>query len=525
MSPQNNWVPRRDEEGPKVIREIRVKADLAVPGQGKGGLVAAKGHTRCQPPEKKGRTRPGVKTSTKEQEPCSKDSRGDESGPSDLTPVDGDQPHRSNDVPRWFDRSDLNSNREDCLLDGAYHRGQFGISTSAGSERPEITAGVDHQRNRIPHNRNLPDMRGLTLDQENQHRRSEDHIEKFSQIGESSGVDDWRLRKGGGRDHLGRSDSLSESHNWRLTRKNKSSDQESSRYNNRRKKSGHERGHPDRLGNFSKSQNWRDTSTFNSSGREISRFKNWRFKVDHERHQLSRTDQLCNSQNWRVPSNNGRSTQESSWCNNWCFKGDQGRDQQNRSEHLSNSQDLRDARANRRSGPPNARSNCEWRNHQSKTSRRNNRQCNNNALQSVEDTSDSENWHAVKERKQLVQKILNLDSEKWRIRPNCYRSDCKHEKWPSGEYRDRNQSDRSGVKPKGDAREVIKKRLLAKDSKAEMEKVTVENTRTKDLARLLQGETSNQQLSNWIQVSSQWDLSRAVKTLKAHEPCNRCWCV
>lgn len=311
------------------------------------------------------------------------------------------------------------------------------------------------------------------------------------------------MRKDGERDHLDRADCLSESHNWRVTRKNKRSDLESSRYTNWHRRRAHEKDHLDQFGNISKSQNWRETTTFKGSGREISRYNHWRFKVDHGRHHLDRPDQLCNSQNWRVTSNNESSNQDSSWYNNWRFKGDHEGDQQNQSEHLSNSQDLRGVRAKRRSGPSNSRSKCEWRNHPSKTSHRNNRQCNNNTFKRVEDTSNYENWDAINERKQLVQKILNLDSEKWRIRPDRYRSDCGFEsdKWPCREYQDRNQSDCVAVKHKWDAREVIKRRLDAKDSKKEMEKPTVENNVTKDLTRLLRGETSNQQLTDWIKVS------------------------
>lgn len=477
-----------------MLRQIHVKADLALPGQGKGGLISEKGDPRCQRQEKKGMTNPDDK-------PPTKDSRGDESEHSDLTFADGYQSHRSDNVPQWFERSDLSSDHEDCLLGSAHLRGQFEIFTiadqsqrssgdSTGSEKPELTARADSRRNRIPHS-HQSDKRDLTFDRENWHLRGDDHIEKLGRYGESSGGDDWRFRRGGDRDHLDRSDSLSESQNWRVTRKNKSSDQESSSYNNWRRRRAHERDHLDRFGNFSK-------STFKSSGQENSSYNNWRFKVDHERHHLDRSDHLCNSQNWRVTSNN-----RSSWYNNWRFKGDHEGAQQNRSEHLSNSQDLRDTRANRRSGPSNARSNCEWRNHQSKTSQRSNRQRNNNTFKRVEDTSSSENWHAVNERKQLVQKILNLDSEKWRIRPDRYRSDCNFESEtrPHSEYGDRNQSDRLAVKHKLDSREAIKKRLGAKDSEKEMEKVTVENNMTKDLTRLLRGETSNQQLTNWIQVS------------------------
>lgn len=61
--------------------------------------------------------------------------------------------------------------------------------------------------------------------------------------------------------------------------------------------------------------------------------------------------------------------------------------------------------------------------------------------------------------------------------------------------------DRVAVKQKLDAREVIKKRLVAKDSGQEVEKVTVETNMTQDLTRLLRGETCNQQMTNWIEVS------------------------
>lgn len=308
-------------------------------------------------------------------------------------------------------------------------------------------------------------------------------MEKIGGTGESSG---------GERDRLGPSASLPESKNWRVTRKNKGSDQESSRYSNWRRRRDHERDRLDRFGTFSKSQNWREATVFKGSGQEISRYNTWSFKVDHESHHLDPSDQPGNSQNWRVTSNNQSSHQKPSWYNNWRFRGDHKREKQNRSEHLSNSQDLRDTRANRRSGPSNARSNCEWRNHQSKTSHRNNRQRN-----------SYKTWHAMKERKQLVQKILNLDSEKWRIRPDCYRTDCdfESEKWPCRDYRDWNQSDRVAVKQKLDAREVIKKRPVAKDSGQEVEKVTVETNMTQDLTRLLRGETCNQQMTNWIEVT------------------------
>lgn len=511
-----------------MIREIH---DLALPGQGKGGLNTEKGNTRCHPQEKKRMTNPDDKPSTTEQEPCSKDSRGDESEHSDLTSADGDQSHRSDDVRQWFEGSDLHCDHEACLLDSAHHRGQFEISTigdqsqrssgdGTGSEKPELTARADNRRNRIPHDSDQFDKRDLALDHENWHHRSEDHIEKFGRNGESSRGADWRLRKDGERDHLDRSDSLSESQNWRVARKKKCSDQESSRYNNWRRRSNHERDHLDRFGNFSKSQSWRDTTTFKSPGQEISRCNNWRFKVGHERHHLDRSDHLCNSHNWRVTSNNESSDQESSWYNNWRFKGDHERDQQNQSEHLSNSQGLRDTRPNRRSGPSKARSNCEWRNHQRRTSHRNNRKRNNNTFKRVEDTSNYENWHAINERKQLVQKILNLDSEKWRIRPDHYRSDCnfESENWPHREYGDRNQSDHVAVRHKLDAREVIKKRLIAKDSEKEMEKVTVENNMTKDLTRLLGGETSNQQLTNWIEVSYSLNIFTGILKSTAKLP-------
>lgn len=55
-----------------------------------------------------------------------------------------------------------------------------------------------------------------------------------------------------------------------------------------------------------------------------------------------------------------------------------------------------------------------------------------------------------------------------------------------------------GVKHKPDALKEIKKRVIAKVSEKELE---VEDNMTKDLARLLHGETSNQQLINWIEVS------------------------
>lgn len=443
-----------------------------------------KGDSRWQPQEKKVVPNPDDRLSAQQQEACS---RGDQSQQTHLTSADGDQAHRSNNVPQWFERSDLRFH----LLGSARHRSQFGVcssgdqsqrssGSSTGSGKPQLTARSGNRRNRIPHD----SQQLLTSDHGNWLHRGEDHIEKFGRNGESSRADDWCLRRDG-RDHLERSESLSESQNWRLARKNKSSDQESSRCINWRRRS----DHLDRLGTFSKAENWRDTTTFKSSGQEISRCNSWRFKVEHERHHLDGSDPLCNSQNWRDSSSNKGPDQESSWYKNWRFKGDHERDQQKRSE------DLHETRANRRSGP---RSNSEWRDHQSKSNHRNSRPRNGNALKRGEDASNCQTWHASDERTQLVQKILNLDSETWQIRPDRYRSDCScgSEKWPPREHRDRNQPDRLAGQQKLDAREAMERRLVP----TEMEKVTVENNITSDLTRLLRGETSNQQLAGWIEV-------------------------
>lgn len=507
IPPQNNWVPRRDEEGPKVIRQIHVKAGLAPSGREKGGIITEKEDTRCQPLKMKAMPNPEGKPSTLEQE----SSGGNESEHSDLTSTDGDQSHRNNNVPQWFERPDLNSDQEDCLLGSAHHRGQLGGQSgssgdSAGSEKPEIAARATNRLDRFG-------KWDLTLDHEKWHHRCKHHTEKLGRNRESSKGDDRHFRKDEKRGQLDQSDSLTESQSWRVTRKNKSPNQESSRYRSWCRRSDHEKVQLEQFGSFAKSQNWPDPTTFKSSGREISGYNNWHFKVDHERHRLDHTDHLCNSQSWRVTSNNESADQESSWYNNWRFKRAPGRDQQNRSEHVSHSQGLPDTRASKRSGPSNARSNCERRKHQSKTSHINNRQRNNRTFKRVEDTSNNDNWQATKERKQLVQKILNLDSEKWRIRPDRYRSDCnfESEKWSHRDYRDRDQSDHVAVKHKLDAREVINKRLIAKESEKEMEKVTLENKMTKELTRLLRRETSNRQLTTWIEVSYSVSL-RGCKT-------------
>lgn len=108
--------------------------------------------------------------------------------------------------------------------------------------------------------------------------------------------------------------------------------------------------------------------------------------------------------------------------------------------------------------------------------------------------SGYENWQATILQKQLFQKTLNVDSEERHVSPNHNKRYCisESEKRPIREDRNRNQSDCVGVtvKHKMDAQKEIKKRVIAKASEKELE---VEDNMTKDLARLLQGETSNQQ--------------------------------
>lgn len=73
---------------------------MALPGQGKGGIITEKRDSRSKAQESKGMANPDDKPSTLELRSCSKDSRGDESEHLDFKSALDDRSHRRNNV-QW----------------------------------------------------------------------------------------------------------------------------------------------------------------------------------------------------------------------------------------------------------------------------------------------------------------------------------------------------------------------------------------------------------------------------------------